>query len=246
MPVEICCPNCARKYIVTAEHIGRKVVCADTACGTRFIATIEQSLEDQSDTLLQLEATDNTVVVKNFEPIFANQRTVTSAELVNDQPDLGTAFSQGQNPETTFTEVTNLELDGAQGQVSNLDVALEPSGRTPKPFWGIAKKVLTDASAHVSSKSVAATSKAVSLGSSGVAKATEIGKQTFVAANSAIDSSGAKEAIKATASVVSGKLDEVSGKRLVELLEKKLRIQDSYNDILATRLAEALDRIKTL
>ena len=45
---------------------------------------------------------------------------------------------------------------------------------------------------------------------------------------------------------MSGKLDEVSGKRLVELLEKKLAIQDSYNDILATRLAEALDRIKAL
>jgi len=38
----------------------------------------------------------------------------------------------------------------------------------------------------------------------------------------------------------------VTGKRLVEMLEEKLRLQDEYNDILATRLAEALERIQKL
>ena len=110
----------------------------------------------------------------------------------------------------------------------------------------MAKKVLGDASTQVSNAGIAVTYKAASYGSTGIAKATEVGRQTFNSANSAIDSSGVKDAVKATASVVSGKLDEVSGKRLVELLEKKLQIQDSYNDILATRLAEALDRIAVL
>ena len=45
---------------------------------------------------------------------------------------------------------------------------------------------------------------------------------------------------------MAGKLDEVSGKRLVELLEQKLRVQDSYNDVLATRLADAIERISIL
>ena len=42
------------------------------------------------------------------------------------------------------------------------------------------------------------------------------------------------------------KLDQITGKRLLELLEEKLEIQDAYNDILATRLAEALERIAKL
>jgi len=126
------------------------------------------------------------------------------------------------------------------------DLITEASEPNRKPIWGLAKKVLGDASTRVSTTGAAVASKAASLGTSGAAKAAEIGKQTYVAAGNAIDASGAKEAIKATAGAVSGKLDEVSGKRLVELLEQKLRIQDSYNDVLATRLAEALERISIL
>jgi hypothetical protein len=42
------------------------------------------------------------------------------------------------------------------------------------------------------------------------------------------------------------RLDQVTGKQLVELLEERLRMQDDYNDVLATKLAEALERIAAL
>ena len=61
-----------------------------------------------------------------------------------------------------------------------------------------------------------------------------------------LEQRGAKKAIKNTTGAVVGKLDQVTGKRLLELLEEKLQIQDAYNDILATRLAEALERIAML
>jgi|GEM_PF-6421349 len=115
-----------------------------------------------------------------------------------------------------------------------------------KPFWGMAKKALGDASSRVTNTGSAVASKAASLGTSGVAKVAVYGHQTIVGAGNAVEASGARQAITATASVVSEKLDEVSGKRLVELLEKKLQIQDSYNNILATRLAEAIVRISVL
>ncbi len=115
-----------------------------------------------------------------------------------------------------------------------------------QPLWGIAKKALGGASARVTSTGAAVASKASSVGTSSVLKVSELGQQAITGANAAVEATGAKQAIKVTASVVSEKLDEVSGKRLVELLEQKLRIQDSYNDILATRLAEALDRISKL
>ena len=126
------------------------------------------------------------------------------------------------------------------------DLATEVPEPTRTPFWGRAKKALGDASTRVSTTGVAVALKATEFGASGVAMAAELGKQTYVAAGNAADASGATEAIKATAGAVAGKLDEVSGKRLVELLEQKLRIQDSYNDVLATRLAEALERLSIL
>ena len=61
-----------------------------------------------------------------------------------------------------------------------------------------------------------------------------------------LDQRGVKQAVGKAAVAVSDKLDQVTGKQLVELLEAKLRRQDEYNDILATRLAEALNRIAAL
>jgi hypothetical protein len=107
----------------------------------------------------------------------------------------------------------------------------------------------------------------------GAAKTAEIGKQTLEVASDVtrgaletgkqaytgsklesavnyidgeLDQRGAKKATKDTTGAVVGKLDQVTGKRLVELLEEKLRIQDAYNDVLATRLSEALERIAKL
>jgi len=61
-----------------------------------------------------------------------------------------------------------------------------------------------------------------------------------------LDKSGAKKLIADSAGAAVEKLDQVTGKRLVELLEEKLRAQDVYNSILATRLADALERIAKL
>jgi len=61
-----------------------------------------------------------------------------------------------------------------------------------------------------------------------------------------LEQRGAKKTIKETTGAVVGKLDQVTGKKLVEMLETRLKVQDEYNDILATRLAEALERIAKL
>jgi hypothetical protein len=157
----------------------------------------------------------------------------------------------------------------SSGEVSPPDV---PQMREPPPpdsstksIWGFAKETLNGASAHVS--------KAAAIGSAGAAKTAEISKQGFQLASDAtrsalesskqayagstlesainliddeLDKRGAKKAISDTTGAVIDKLDQLTGKRLVELLEMKLRVQDEYNDILATRLAEALDRIGKL
>jgi len=135
------------------------------------------------------------------------------------------------------------------------DDAQLPSVQATKPsIWEKAKKV-------------------AAMGTAGAAKTAEIGKQTIGAATDAtqlvvesgkqvytgsklesavkyldgeLEQRGAKKAISETKGAVVGKLDQVTGKRLIELLEEKLRVQDEYNDILATRLAEALERIAKL
>ena len=65
-----------------------------------------------------------------------------------------------------------------------------------------------------------------------------------------------EQAVKATdkalnkALKVKGKysktMDEISGAKIMELVEKRLEIQSEYNDILATKLEEALERIEKL
>lgn len=148
-----------------------------------------------------------------------------------------------------------------------------PDPQTPasdqKSFLGRAKESLSE----VSSLASAAGDKAVAIGKSGAAKTAEISKQTYSAAEGAtrdvldagkqaftgsklesgvnyidskFDQHGVKQAVKVTLEAVVGKLDQVTGKRLVELLGKNLQLQDAYNDVLATRLAEALKRIAKL
>ena len=41
-------------------------------------------------------------------------------------------------------------------------------------------------------------------------------------------------------------LDQVSGKKILETVEQRLKMQTEYNDLLATKLEDALQRIETL
>ena len=134
-----------------------------------------------------------------------------------------------------------------------------------KSIWGKARAALGDVSTHAS--------KVAALSTTSAAKAADVGKQAAKIAGDVtrgalesskqvytgsklesavnyidgeLDQRGAKKAIKETTGAVVGKLDQVTGKRLVEILEEKLRVQDEYNNVLATRLAEALDRIAKL
>jgi hypothetical protein len=61
-----------------------------------------------------------------------------------------------------------------------------------------------------------------------------------------LDESGVKHVVGSTYEAVTDRLDQVTGKQLVELLQDRLKLQDQYNDVLATRLAEALNRIAAL
>jgi hypothetical protein len=142
-----------------------------------------------------------------------------------------------------------------------------------KPLWGKAVRALREVSDKTSSAGVGIAGKVADLAASNAAKSAQVGKQTFASATGStrdaleagkgvysgsklesavnyidreLDQRGAKKALKETAEAVAGKVDQVTGKRLIELLEEKLRVQDAYNDILATRLAEALDRIAAL
>lgn len=64
--------------------------------------------------------------------------------------------------------------------------------------------------------------------------------------DSTLEQRGVKQAFGSAAGAVVDRLDQVTGKQLVELLEERLRMQDEYNDVLATKIAEALERIATL
>jgi hypothetical protein len=89
-------------------------------------------------------------------------------------------------------------------------------------------EITTDAAKHIAQVSV-----------NGVSSAIEY-------LDDAIDEQAIKAAIVNAADAVGDKVEQVTGKQLVKMLEAKLRRQDEYNDILATRLAEALDRIAVL
>ena len=142
-----------------------------------------------------------------------------------------------------------------------------------KSFWGKAKEALAKISAQAPVAGGSLTSEAVTLGTTAAAKTAELGKQTLSVSveatrdaieisrqaysgsriesaveylDSELEQRGVKQALKETSAAVAGKVDEVIGKRLLELVEQRLQMQDLYNDVLATRLAEALERISRL
>ncbi|MCH8107272.1 MAG: hypothetical protein IIB30_02825 [Chloroflexi bacterium] len=58
--------------------------------------------------------------------------------------------------------------------------------------------------------------------------------------------SGAKGKKDAVQSQISGKFDEISGQAMYQLVQERLAEQDRFNDLLATKLHEALERISDL
>ncbi len=130
-----------------------------------------------------------------------------------------------------------------------------PSVQLPKSsVWDKAKKVAQLGSASAA-KTAELGKQTISAASDVTQRTLESGKQVYTGSklesavkylDGELEQRGAKKAISETKGAVFGKLDQVTGKRLIELLEEKLRIQDEYNDILATRLAEALERIARL
>ena len=60
------------------------------------------------------------------------------------------------------------------------------------------------------------------------------------------EESGAKGKADAIQSQISGKLDEISGQAMYQLVQERLAEQDRFNELLATKLHEALERISDL
>jgi len=58
--------------------------------------------------------------------------------------------------------------------------------------------------------------------------------------------SGAKEKVDAFQSQISRTFDEISGEAMYQLVQERLAEQDRFNDLLATKLHEALERISKL
>jgi hypothetical protein len=52
--------------------------------------------------------------------------------------------------------------------------------------------------------------------------------------------------VQVLSELASDNFDKVSGKKILELVESRLLLQTQYNDILATKLDEALNRIEVL
>ena len=58
--------------------------------------------------------------------------------------------------------------------------------------------------------------------------------------------SGAKGKVDAAQKQISGKLDEISGQAIYQLVQERLAEQERFNDLIATKLHEALERISEL
>lgn len=61
-----------------------------------------------------------------------------------------------------------------------------------------------------------------------------------------LDKKGVTEKVNNVTQVTGDKFDTVSGYKMFKLVEERLEIQNSYNDILAEKLEEALQRIAEL
>lgn len=64
--------------------------------------------------------------------------------------------------------------------------------------------------------------------------------------NDQYQNSRAREYVESVMKQAGQGLDTISGKAMYELVRDRLDLQDRYNDLLATKLQEALDRIDVL
>ena len=64
--------------------------------------------------------------------------------------------------------------------------------------------------------------------------------------SSTYEETGVKRLINTASGFTEEKFDVVSGQAMYELVQERLVLQDRYNDILATKLHEALEKIKEL
>ncbi|HYX34120.1 MAG TPA: hypothetical protein VE954_13510 [Oligoflexus sp.] len=62
----------------------------------------------------------------------------------------------------------------------------------------------------------------------------------------ALDKTGVPELLGHVSQAAGEQLDAISGAKILALVEERLQLQDRYNDILAAKLQEALDRIDQL
>jgi len=151
----------------------------------------------------------------------------------------------------------------AEREKENSDDSADPQPQSIlESVWESATESLSSAAAAISDTTSEMAEKAAEIGAAGVEITTDTAKQIAqVSVNAfsgiglasaieylddAIDQQAIKTAITDAAEAVGDKLDQVTGKQLLEMLEAKLRRQDEYNDILATRLAEAIQRITAL
>ena len=58
--------------------------------------------------------------------------------------------------------------------------------------------------------------------------------------------SRAKGKVDAVQTQISGKFDEISGQAMYQLVQERLAEQERFNDLFATKLHEALERISEL
>ncbi len=61
-----------------------------------------------------------------------------------------------------------------------------------------------------------------------------------------LDDYGVTDKVNAASDTVGEHLDTISGAKQLQLVEERLALQSQYNDILAQKLDEALDRINEL
>ncbi len=79
-----------------------------------------------------------------------------------------------------------------------------------------------------------------------VAKAGGAVKDTASAAGKIVGDSVVGQTAARTSEEVGKQLDAISGAAILKLVEERLEIQSRYNDVLATKLNEALERIEQL
>jgi len=77
-------------------------------------------------------------------------------------------------------------------------------------------------------------------------KIIEHAKKISEGVSSKYEESGAKKHIDMIKTKSGEKLDVISGQAMYEIVQERLDLQDRYNDLLATKLHEALERISKL